>query len=412
MKVRRNTLRLLNHYFKTENSEALLRSSSKLQVQSPNSIVARAYTARALFMTSKYSQASEIFESIIIPFPRLKKIYIEYLESLWLGGQRSIYEVQAFRFLDHHFTVRICYRLGRLMISQKRWRKALKCFLRLRAEEEGNLKASGEAKLKATLGKIYYHIGDFKSAITELDGVSSSMAYYYLGRIYADQNRPGMALQQLEKIQSLDTNITALKLMRDLQKDLGMVEAEKQTLQMLFDFNVDREERLKILDRLLWIAEYKADHSLILQVLKLKREMGFYGIQEMKKAAGVYWDQNKYGKASKGYERLLKISPFDEEALVRLSNYYRQEGREKRAYQVLKSCYLSGKANRSLQLEYAECALLLDKVNEGRDVLIDLVENGGESPRVNYLLWKIYDRQGKDKAASYYKRLFEKTKIA
>ena len=38
-----------------------------------------------------------------------------------------------------------------------------------------------------------------------------------------------MTLQQLEKIQSLDTNITALKLMRDLQKDLGMVEAEKQT---------------------------------------------------------------------------------------------------------------------------------------------------------------------------------------
>ena len=108
----------------------------------------------------------------------------------------------------------------------------------------------------------------------------------------------------------------------------------------------------------------------------------------------------------------MKISPFDEEALVRLSNYYRQEGREKRAYQVLKSCFLSGKANRGLQLEYAECALLLDKVNEGRDVLIDLVENGGESPRVNYLLWKIYDRQGKDKAASYYKRLFEKTKIA
>ena len=173
------------------------------------------------------------------------------------------------------------------MISQKRWRKALKCFLRLRAEEEGNLKASGEAKLKATLGKIYYHIGDFKSAIAELDGVSSSMAYYYLGRIYADQNRPGMALQQLEKIQSLDTNITALKLMRDLQKDLGMVEAEKQTLQMLFDFNVDREERLKVLDRLLWIAEYNADHSLILQVLKLKREIGFYGIQEMKKAAGA-----------------------------------------------------------------------------------------------------------------------------
>ena len=52
---------------------------------------------------------------------------------------------------------------------------------------------------------------------------------------------------------------------------------------MLFDFNVDREERLKVLDRLLWIAEYNADHSLILQVLKLKREIGFYGIQEMKR---------------------------------------------------------------------------------------------------------------------------------
>ena len=85
MKVRRNTLRLLKHYYNTENSEALLRSSSKLQVQSPNSIVARAYTARALFMTSKYSQAGEIFESIIKTFlgsPFLEKIDISGIEGL------------------------------------------------------------------------------------------------------------------------------------------------------------------------------------------------------------------------------------------------------------------------------------------------------------------------------------------
>ena len=135
MKVRRNTLRLLKHYYKTENSEALLRSSSKLQVQSPNSIVARAYTARALFMTSKYNQAAEIFESIIIPFPRLKKLYVEYLESLWLSGQRSIYEVQAFRFLNIIF--------GSNLLSSRSFNghpaeveKSFKCFLRLRAEEE------------------------------------------------------------------------------------------------------------------------------------------------------------------------------------------------------------------------------------------------------------------------------------
>ena len=412
MKIRRNTLRLLKHYYNTENSEALLRSSSKLQVKSPNSIVARAYTARALYMTSKYSQAGEIFESIIIPFPRLKKLYLEYLESIWLSGQRSVYEVQAFRFLEYHFSTSVCYRLGRLMASQKLWRKALKCFLRIRAEEEGNLRKSGEAKLRAILGKIYYYLGDFKTAVAELDGVSTSMARYYLAKVYADQNRLGMALQQLEKIEPLDMRESSLNLMRQLQKDLGLVDAEQQTLYKLLRFYSSREKRLKVLDRLLWIAEKRDDYSSILQVLRLKRDLGVYGAQEVKKAAGAYWDQDKYREACKGYKKLLVISPFDEEALVRLSSYYRQEGREKSAYQVLKSCYLSGKANPGIQLEYAECALLLDKVAEGRDVLLDLIEKGDESPRVNFLLWKIYDNQGKEKVASYYKKLFERSKVA
>ncbi len=412
MKIRSNTLKLLKHYHKTKNSEALLRSSSKLQVESPNSIVARAYTARALFMTSKYSQAAEIFESIIIPFPRLKKLYIEYLESIWLSGQRSIYEVQAFRFLEYHFSVRICYRLGSLMIKQKRWRKALKCFLRMRAEEEGNLRESGELKLKATLGKIYYYLGDFRGAIAELDGVKTSTAYYYLGKVYADQSRPGMALQQLEKVEVLARNKSVLSLMRQLQKDLGLVEAEEKTLHMLFRLYTNSERRLKILDRLLWIAEKRDDYNSILQILRHKRELGVHGAPEVKKAAAAYWDQDKYRQATKGYEKLLKISPFDEEALVRLSGYYLQEGNGKRAYQILKSCYLSGKANPGIQLEYAESALLLDKVNEGRDVLLNLIEKGNESPRVNYLLWKIYDNQGKAKAASYYKKLFERARVA
>ena len=412
MKIRRNTLKLLNHYYKTENSDALLRSSSKLQIHSPNSIVARTYTARALFMTSKYRQAAEIFESIVIPFPRLKRLYLEYLESIWLSGQRSVFEVQTFRFLEHHFSARICYRLGRLMISKGRWRKALKCFVRLRVELEGNLTKSGEFKLKAVLGKVHYHLGDFRAALIEFDGVDSSMAHYYRGRIYAEQGRPGMALQQLEKIQSLDMHKSALDLMRRLQKDLGLVEAEQLTLKMLFRLFTNREERLKVLDRLEWIANKRDDYCEILQVLKLKRDLGVHGPQEVKKAAAAYWHQDKFREASRGYEKLLMLSPFDEEALVRLSGYYRQEGREKKAYQVLKGCYLSGQANPGIQLEYAECALLLDKVSEGRDVLLNLIERGAESPRVNYLLWKIYDNQGKNKAASYYRRLFEKSKAA
>ncbi len=412
MKIRRNTLKLLNHYYKTENSYALLRSSSKLQVQSPNSIVARAYTARALFMTSKYKQAAEIFESIVIPFPRLKKLYLEYLESIWLSGERSVFEIQAFRFLEHHYSAYVCYRLGRLMVSSRQWRKALKCFLRLRVEEEGNLKKSAEYKLKSLLGKIHYHLGDFKGALGELDGIDASMANYYRGRIYADQGRPGMALQQLEKIQSLENSRPALYLTRQLQKDLGLVEAEQLTLQNLFKLHTSREERLKVLDRLEWIAEKRGDTLEIIKVLKLKRNLGVHGPQEVKKAAAAYWSQDDYREASRGYEKLLMLSPFDEEALVRLSSYYRQEGKEQKAYQVLKSCYLSGKANPGIQLEYAECALLLDKVSEGRDVLLNLIEKGDESPRVNYLLWKIYGNQGKNKAASYYKRLYEKSKTA
>ena len=58
-------------------------------------------------------------------------------------------------------------------------------------------------------------------------------------------------------------NESALSLMRELQKDLGLLEAEQQTLHKLFRLYNVREERLKVLDRLLWIAEKRDDHSSI-----------------------------------------------------------------------------------------------------------------------------------------------------
>lgn len=412
MKIRRNTIKLLRHYHQSQNSDALLRSSSRLQVESPNSIVARVYTARALVMNAQYRQASEIYESILIPFPRLGKIYVEYLDTLWIGQQRSVFEIQALRFLEFHFSAKICFRLGRWLMLQKQWSSALQCFLRLRAEREGLLNQNAESKLKSTLGKIYFHLGNYREAISELDAVDTAVANYYRARIFADQGRLGMALQQLEKIDHVEMSKNALSMICQLQRDLDMREAEQSTLYRLFKIELDRLKRLKILDRLEWISESLKDQESLLKVLKMKSRLGVQGPREIKKIASVFWNQEKMSEACKVYEKLLELSPFDEEALVRLTSHYRLTGNRKRAYQFLKTCYLSGQATPGAQIEYAECSLSMDRISEGRDVLLNLLEKGFENPRVYFLLWKIYANQGKQTAAEYYKKLFDNFRAA
>lgn len=412
MKIHRNTLKLLKHYHRSNNPDALLRSSSKLQIESPNSITARVYTARALVMNRQYIQAAEIFESILIPFPRLRKVYLEYLDCLWLSGQRSVFEVQSFRFLEFHFSGKICFRLGHWLIRQKEWRKALRSFLRLRAEKEGVLSSDNIISLRATLGKIYFNLGDFKQALTELNGIDTSTAHYYRAKIFADQGRSGMALRQLEKIVNFDSNKQVLRFACQLQKELGMPESEQLTLSRLFKIESLPVKRLKILDRLERVSEFLDDQSGLIKVLNTKARLGVCGPREIKKIAGVYWDQDKVSKACEKYEQLLQINPFDEDALIRLTGYYRRSGNNRRAYQLLKAFYLSDQATQGAQLEYAECALTLDKVSEGRDVLLNLVEQGLENGRVYFLLWKIYANQQKQTAARYYRKLFENFRAA
>lgn len=412
MKIRRNTLELLKHYHRSNNPDALLRSSSRLQIESPNSIVARIYTARALVMNSQYIQAAEIFESILIPFPRLRKVYLEYLDCLWLGGRRSIFEVQSFRFLEFHFSGRICFRLGYWLIKQKEWSKALRSFLRLRAEKEGTLSLKSSVSLRSILGKIYFNLGDFKQALIEFNGVNTSTAHYYRAKIFADQGRAGMALQQLEKIVDFHLNEKVLRFTCQLQKELGMSEAEQLTLSRLFKIESVPVRRLKILDRLEFVSELLDDQHGLIKVLNTKARMGVCGSNEIKKMAEVYWNQDKVAKACEKYEQLLKINPFDEEALIRLTGYYRRCGDNRRAYQLLKAYYLSNQATQGAQLEYAECALTLDKVSEGRDVLLNLLERGQENGRIYFLLWKIYANQQRYTAARYYKKLFENLRAA
>ncbi|MBT3786677.1 tetratricopeptide repeat protein [bacterium] len=404
MKIRPKTLSHLNELFRTRNASGLLKAASDVQAQAPNSIIGRVFTARALALEKRFGSAAEILESIILPFPKLRKVYLEYLGYLRQAGRRAQWEIQAFRFLEYHDSAKLCLQLGQFFYRRKEWKRSLHCFRKL--EELGSEKISS-AHLEYLLGLLTFKLGDHVSAGNYLKEIYTDEAFHLKAKIYFDQGSYRKALESLRSMGNLHACQQSLGLGARICKGLKDVDGEQEFLEKLIKFPSDSSGRWKILERLEVLAMGQNDRSYRLQVVNAKRKLQPTNLALKKQAASLYWELNSQRRAVRLYEQVQKEDPFDADVLERLSSYFEDKGNLQRAFYLLKSGYIGGSNSFPMDLRYAQLALRQGRIPEARDVLHDLLKCGKSRARIYYLLATAYELEGREDVSRYYKGLYD-----
>jgi len=404
MKMKPETLKTLKKMYREANSSGLLKAASDIQVKSPNSIIGRVYTARALRLEKRYGTAAEILESIILPFPRLKKLYLEYLECLRRDGRKAQWEIQAFRFLEFHHSPKLCLQLGKFFYERKEWKRSLHCFRRLK---EGGAAGPSGLHLESLMGQLSFRLGDFHAAFRYLKEVHTDEAHYIKARIFHDQGSYRKGIQCLRRMERLGKNQKALSLACTLSRLVGDHDGEQEFLEKLFKLPLSQSKRWKILERLESLAIENKDDSYRLQILQTKRKLQPENMPLKMEAASVLWEMNSKRRAVKLYEEIQKEEPFEKLALERLSEYYEEKGNLQRAYHLLKSGYIGGSNSFLMDLRYAQLALRQGRFPEARDVLHGLLKEGKSQARIYYLLSSAYELEGRQDISRYYRGLYD-----
>ena len=404
MKIKAETLKNLKKLYSDSNATGLLKAASDLQVKSPNSIIGRVYTARAMRLEKRFDTAGDILESIILPFPRLKKLYVEYLDCLRQAGRKTQWEIQAFRFLEFHQSPRICLQLGKFFYMRKEWKRALHCFKRLK---NTNSKKLSSYDLEAIMGQLSFRLGDHAGALQYLENIHTDEAFHIKARIHHDQGGYRQALAELKGMKSLQTNAKALGLACSLCRLLNDQDGEQFFLEQLIKLPVTQSRRWQILERLELLAVNSEDNAYRLQVIQAKRKLQPTNLPLKMEAASVLWEMNSKRRAIQLYEEIQREEPFDKQTLHRLSQYYEEKGDFDRAYQLLKGGFIGGSNNFTMDLRYAQLALRQGRVPEARDVLQDLLKDGRSKARIYYLLSTAYELEGREDISRYYKGLYD-----
>ncbi len=409
MKIRKATLKYLKDLYAKKSADALLNSATKLQVECPNSIIARVYVARGLALGQRFAEAADILESVVLPFPKLKRVYLEYIRYLKSAGREAQWEIQSFRFLEYHSSSKLCYELGGYFFRKREWRRALSCYQRLKGDV-GNrgLRVPVEV-LDGVIGTVYFHLGDFNSAMDYLSDASLDSACYYRARIYRDRGALGKAMTELRQMKGLNRDIRALGLGWELCRGLRDSEGEIEFLEGLYSKVSKVSDKIKALQRMDWAAGKLGDSAYRVRVINTLRTLGPDSVALKKKAAGLYCGLNRRRKASTLYRSVLKDNSFDQESLDYLSRYYREQGKAQKAYDYLKAGYIGGANSYSMDMEYAELAMELGFLTEARDVLLELLKQGKSLARLYFLLSRVYEFQGQKRVAKYYRGLHEQS---
>lgn len=404
MKIKAETLKNLKKMYSESNATGLLKAASDLQVKSPNSIIGRVYTARAMRLEKRYDTASDILESIILPFPRLKKLYLEYLDCLRRAGRKTQWEIQAFRFLEFHESPRLCLQLGKFFYSRKEWQRSLHCFKRLK---NSSPKTKSNFHIEAILGQLSFRLGDHGGALQYLKDIHTDEAFHIKARIHHDQGGYRQALLELKSMKALKTNGKALGLACSLSRLLNDRDGEQVFLEQLIRLPLTQVRRWQILERLELLALSSNDNAYRLQVIQAKRKLQPANLPLKMEAASVLWEMNSKRRAIQLYEEIQKEDPFDKQTLHRLSSYYEEKGDFDRAYQLLKGGFIGGTNSFPMDLRYAQLALRQGRIPEARDVLQDLLKDGRSKARIYYLLSSAYELEGRGDISKYYKGLYD-----
>ncbi|PCJ20578.1 MAG: hypothetical protein COB02_03395 [Candidatus Cloacimonadota bacterium] len=399
------TLESLQFEYKKGNSHSLLKLASNVQIENPNSIIARVYTARALFLSKNPSQASDLLETVVIPFPKLKAIYLEYLTYLYEAKSYSMWEVQCNRFFSFHYSKKLAFCLGKYLVKEKNYKQALSLFLRLKMEciEENE----AAQKVVNILGVIYFRLGYFKEAKIYLDKSSSVSRHYYLAEITKDQGKLGLSLLHIEKLKGFTKSKKLLSKAISLAKGMNNFSLEMNYHFQMLKLLKGAAEKRKSLHRMLFISKKLGDCSLQEQILKSVLKMSPTNINVLKDLSNLYKLRKMFKKSFNLELKIIKLSPLDQEIRESIAKYYYDQERYDKSYHFLKLGYISSENSFEMNLWYGESAYYLQKWVEAREVFLSLVSEKKSLARIYFLLAKIYSVQEKPKLSKYYQVLFE-----
>lgn len=406
MKIQKKTLETLKDLYRKEQGESLLKQASQIQVQKPNSIIGRVFTARGLTLSRQYQAACDLLESIILPYPRLKKIYLEYLDTLQKGKMYSVWEIQAARFLSFHESARVCFQLGKHFYRNKEWRKSLNYFQKLTFQISTQDKLLLR-RLDGTFGVLYYQVGDFAKAMKHLNQSDSPQSNYYRAKIYHDQGQGSRALLELQALKNFTKSKRSLQLARKICKESGDARAEYEVLSHLIKLVSDRTRKWQFLERMEKLARGLKDEALQLSAIQAMRKLGAKNSLVLEKEADLLYKKGSTARSCKIYFQLFEEGDLSEEGHGRLAEFFLSKKKLKSAIQVYKSAFYLFPEAFDLRLKYAELLLSCDQFSVAKELLQELLRDGKNQGRIYYLLSRIYRYEGREQVAEYYQGLFE-----
>lgn len=399
------TLESLQYEFKKGSSHSLLKLASDVQMTHPNSIIARVYTARAIYLAGNPLQASDLLETITIPFPKLKNIYLEYLGYLKSSKNLSMWEVQCNRFFTFHYSQKIAFQLGKHLVKQKDYKQALKTFIRLDSECEPD--SSGKQKVTNILGVVYFRLGFFKEARVYLEKSTSLSRHYYLSQINKDQGKLGLSIRHLEKLSGFNDSISLLTKAIALAKSMNNPSLEMNYLFKKLKLVQGAADKRKCLHRMLVISRVLKDYSLQEQLLKAVLQISPLNVKVLKDLSKLYKLRKQFKKSFVIEHKINKLDPLDQEVRESIAKHYHYHEQYEKSFEFLKLGYISSENSFEMNLWYAESAFYLQKWVESREVLLSLVGEKKSLARIYFMLSKIYEVQDKPKLAKYYQGLFQ-----
>lgn len=407
--IQKEAFQRMHEQFVQKNAATLLSLATAEHAKKPNSIYARLYTARAFALMQKFDQACEFLESIVIPFPGLIKLRLEYVEYLRRASRFSQWEIEGFRLLEEQFSLPLCFRLGRYFLQKKEWSRALSCFSRIWEQaDEKWLTAQSEA-LNSIMGCIYYHLGNFRQAAVYLEKSSEAASLYYLAHILADKGQYALALRKLESITHLSQSRDYICLAIDLTRKMGMSDLEKSYLKQFFRLLQTKKGRLSVLQRLERLAQKTNDYALAVDALKAHYKLDNGNTTVLQNLAQVHWDFGRRELAIRLYQKVLEKKPFAADIIIRLGLFYDEHNQVPEAYNYLKMAHLGSYGTLETDLRYASLAFAQGFFAEAKGCLQSLISVPNPDPRVYWLLSRVYLHENQPDIARYYADLSLKT---
>lgn len=403
-KISQATMLALQTQLRAKNPDGLMRMAAAVHAKNPNSLVSRYYTAKALMIKHEYAQASDVLETIILPFPRLRRVFLDYLDCLQHCQRRIQWQIQAARFLEFHQSDRIRLALGRSYFKSRDWNHAYAVFSPL-------LKTSKNAglwrrQLALPMGKLHYELGNFSEALACLEKCSKDAALVLRARILAELNHPEQAIQCLDTL-SVRGRQSTLRLRLSLARKSSNRDLELTVLQEMLSGVLSPNDRVQVLARLVHFYMQQGDWKEVYSSLRDLRALkpGSSSILKLQVRACEQLGLLKEGRQHA--LRYLRMRPFDAANLRTLSFMCLELGFRDEAIRHLKAAWLCGVKDKELRMDYA--TLCLEDMNhqESKRVLESVIEEFGPDSRAYGMLAAVWKLSGNHKVSQYYEALMK-----